>query len=83
MKDLAVDRRRHFRGDGDIVVVDHIVGQLCDLKKVGADPDRPATGAKAGSANVGDNVSRRSDGRSHCRMSWFGVKGKRLMSCWM
>lgn len=52
VKDLAVDGRRHFRDDGDIVVVDHVVGRLRDLKKVGVDPDRPTNGAKGRSANV-------------------------------
>ena len=67
VKDLAVDRRRHIRSDGDIVVVDHVVGQLGDLEKVGTDPDRLATDAKGRSADVIDNVSCRSDGCSHCR----------------
>lgn len=83
VKDLTGDGRRYIRGDGDIVVVDHVVGQLRDLKKVGTDADRLATSAKGRSTNVVDNVSRRSDSCSHCRRSWFGGGRKRMVFCWM
>src|SRR5690348_7557292 len=39
LKDLAVHGRRHIRGDSDIIVVDHDIGQLLNFKEVGVDVD--------------------------------------------
>lgn len=39
LKDLAVHGRRHIRGDSDIIVVDHDIGQSLNFKEVGVDVD--------------------------------------------